>query len=693
MTGLRSGVAIRAFLVALALAVGTWTEALAQDGPSVLSLLAPRGEVSVDDVRADVLDSDDYLVRSGRRVTAYALSAEQGDAFVINLRSDDFDAYLYVVGPAMGSGITDDDGGEGFDSRLCFAAPTSGSFRIVVGALTGGTGEYSLDVGAAAVAEDGTCQAGGGEIEGLESLPAHGRTIPLEGAVQGQFTDDDATYFGEPVQAWTIDGSQGQEVSIDLTSSDFDAHLTVFGPGMDEWLMNDDGAGACNARVSFAFPEDGTYTVVASDIGIGTGVRDFAMATSAQPGPVDEAPCGVFTDPLEEGFDVYELAEVPVVGQLEPEVAAAGQLDATAIRFGGAPAIGWTMTASRGQRLAIDLVSRDFDAYMYFGGPGFPNDLFDDDGGDVGLDSRLCVDIPEDGEYRVVASSISSTAEGGYSMFVSENPGTELCPSFQFGPARYADALFALPTVGRRLEMGATSEGVLTDSVFDPVDGVVVQPWSLAGTADESVSVELRSAAFDVFLRIVGPGMEELGDDDSAGGCDARIDFQFPETGEYRVLVGSAYPGEQGPYEVSVASEAGPVSSDPCGGFGTTLPVEDFTGVLTDASREIEIGYQVDGQLTADDSALPDGELAQAWTFRAEEGDQLILAVDSEDFDAVIYVHGPGMSGVRTDDDSGTNSNARLQFVAPQSGTYRVMAGSFFGGAGGAYRLWVVRSR
>ncbi len=64
------------------------------------------------------------------------------------------------------------------------------------------------------------------------------------------------------------------------------------------------------------------------------------------------------------------------------------------------------------------MISEDFDAYLYFAGPGLSQPLTDDDGaGD--LNSRITVTLPEDGTYRVVASALDGGASGQFQLVVN----------------------------------------------------------------------------------------------------------------------------------------------------------------------------------------------------------------------------------------------------------------------------------
>ena len=60
--------------------------------------------------------------------------------------SDDFDSYLFVVGPGLPEPLSDDDGGEGLNSRLVISFPADGVYRVVASSLGGATGMFTLTV-------------------------------------------------------------------------------------------------------------------------------------------------------------------------------------------------------------------------------------------------------------------------------------------------------------------------------------------------------------------------------------------------------------------------------------------------------------------------------------------------------------------------------------------------------------------
>lgn len=85
-------------------------------------------------------------VIDGQPVQAWAFEARAGDFATIELMSDDFDSCLFLVGPGLPEPLSDDDGGEGLNSRLAISFPADGVYRVVASSLGGATGAFTLRV-------------------------------------------------------------------------------------------------------------------------------------------------------------------------------------------------------------------------------------------------------------------------------------------------------------------------------------------------------------------------------------------------------------------------------------------------------------------------------------------------------------------------------------------------------------------
>ena len=416
-----SGSSRRCLLTALAwLCVGLVPGALtAQQGQSVLSLLPTEGRtVSVgQEVHGELRDTD-YLSYNGRHIQAWEIRGRAGQSVVVDLVSDPLDPYLIVVGPGLGEGLTDDDGGSGLDSRLCVEFPQSGRYRIVASALGSRTGPYTLRVRAAETDErcdeEGDWETGP-EVD-LEDLSYMG-TLRPGGSVQGRLERGDPVHRGGFVQAWALEARAGQSLAIDLTSDPLDPYLFVQGPGLGETLTDDDGGDGFNSRLCFVAPESGTYRVVASTFG-DEEPGSYRLVVTTVPAPGEPGACEDYEVGGETAMGgeptVEYLTSLPTVGTLSPGYEHEGTLTSDDPLVDGSYAHAWQLHGTAGESVTIELVSGDFDCYLYMTGPGLG--VLRDDDGAGNLDSQIVVTFPETGTYTVVATTFGDLDTGAYSI-------------------------------------------------------------------------------------------------------------------------------------------------------------------------------------------------------------------------------------------------------------------------------------
>ena len=357
-------------------------------GTSVLTLLSIDGrELEIGDEVRGALSASDFVTADENYVEAWALEGEPGQEVWIDLVSDDFDSYLYVVGPGFGETLTDDDSGGACHARINFTFLDRGVFRVVASSTSRRqTGTYRLRVSREPrPAAEISC--GGVDGSALVALPTDGRELTWGEQAWGRLSGVEATLGDDrPVQMWTLEALAGERATIRLESDDFDPYLFVYGPGMGEAMTDDDGGGGLNSQLTIRFPETGTYRIGAGALSVGsTGSYSLSVV-----------------DPI----DMNELAtDGRMLRRGSPPM---GRLTGADPVVDGKPVQAWAFEAHAGDFVTIDLMSEDFDSYLYVVGPGLPEPLTDDDGGE-GLNSRLDVSFPNDGVYRVVASSLGGT--------------------------------------------------------------------------------------------------------------------------------------------------------------------------------------------------------------------------------------------------------------------------------------------
>lgn len=220
-----------------------------------------RGELA----RGDVKDH-------GRSYSdTYTYQGRAGETLVITVASDAFDAVINFGRVERGTCLaldSDDDGGEGTNSRLIVTLREDGEHHVHVGSSEpGGRGAYTLRVERAT-----------GPVAALEAEAEDSRW-PIEAGrtIEGRLDDADPRAGDESIyEAWTYMGGVGQTVAIRMQSSDFDTYLVVGRMVYGEWRemeTNDDGPDGTDSELMLTLPRDGEYVVRAGAFAAGRAGR------------------------------------------------------------------------------------------------------------------------------------------------------------------------------------------------------------------------------------------------------------------------------------------------------------------------------------------------------------------------------------------------------------------------------------
>lgn len=226
----------------------------------------------------------------------WQLTPRSGQDITIDLASTEFDPVLIVRGAADTS-LVDDDGGPECASRVVFTAASSDPVTILVNTTSRPhrqTGRFTLSVSEgtspvdvpATREEPGDCRV----------APAMGGTIAIGQTVTGALTDGDALYRDTTFyQRWQLTVRAGQDVTIDLSSTDFDPYLIVRGAA-DTTVANDDGGPGCASRLVFTAPSSGPVSILVNTTN--TPIRQtgrYTLTVSEGRKPVD--PLGTRDNP------------------------------------------------------------------------------------------------------------------------------------------------------------------------------------------------------------------------------------------------------------------------------------------------------------------------------------------------------------------------------------------------------------
>lgn len=207
------------------------------------------------------LGDGDPVLKSREFADTYEFEGVPGGRAIIDLRSGEFDPYLLVRAPSGAQFDNDDYEGDSKRSLLALDLKESGTYRVIVTSYAEGeTGSYSVAINVDAG------QATAGRIDRSGSLKK----------------GDEKMKSGEFVDAYEFEGSAGQPVSIDLTSSAFDTYLILRLPS-GEQIENDDADDVTgHSSIEADITQSGTYRVLVTSYGAGeTGDYHLTIAPSA----------------------------------------------------------------------------------------------------------------------------------------------------------------------------------------------------------------------------------------------------------------------------------------------------------------------------------------------------------------------------------------------------------------------------
>jgi serine protease Do len=242
----------------------------ARAGGSILWLPRPAGRLVAEQETRGALSAADYVSATDAYLDIWELPGKAGESITIDMKSQDFDAVLYVVGEGLAETLNDDDGGGRCDARVEIRFLEDGTYRVIATtAASRTTGVYTIRASANPPAPpDITC--GGVDPAVFATLPVTG-SATIGGTVNGALGAGDPTVEGEKyAEVWEIAGEAGQTVTIRLESDAYDAYLVVIGPGMGSPLTDDDSAGELNAELTVTFPQSGVYRIIATSAGGGS---------------------------------------------------------------------------------------------------------------------------------------------------------------------------------------------------------------------------------------------------------------------------------------------------------------------------------------------------------------------------------------------------------------------------------------
>jgi S1-C subfamily serine protease len=381
----------------------------------------------------------------------------------------------------------------------------------------------------------------------VRTLPriALGQTVSGRLA-SGDFRRPDGSY----ADAYVYTGRAGEQITMTLRSSDFDAWAVVDDPNGPMREHDDDSGGNLDAELTVTLPHAGQFLIVANSVAEGaTGAYTLSLrgGGGGRPGNGGNDNGGVTSTGDE--FNVRSATPIrsgqTVTGQLTRS---------DTRRADGSYADSYLYTGRAGEQLTVTLRAVGFNAWVVVDEPTGP---FREHGGSTGGNTaRLTVTLPRDGQYIILANSVDANATGSYTMSVEGGGSSGVAPGGGTGGDISDMDLRSLPRIGG----GQAISGRLTTSDYQITDGSYADGYVYQGRAGEQITVTMQSSDFDAYVVVDDPtGPLRQTDDDSGGGTDSQLTVTLPHNGPYIIVANSVGSPNTGRYTIQVNGGSGSI--------------------------------------------------------------------------------------------------------------------------------------
>lgn len=196
---------------------------------------------------------DGQNFKDGAYVDVYTFAGEAGERLELTVRSDALDPFLSVYAPdGRLLGANDDDAGRATtDAHLELVLPAAGRYLAVV------SGFGALDTGPYEIVRRGPARALAGR------RPAKALELPARLDAVLSASAEPAVDYGGPADLYAFELAEPLLLIADLSSLDFDAVLTLFGPGGEVVAEADDSFTGTDARLQVEL-QPGRYELAAA---------------------------------------------------------------------------------------------------------------------------------------------------------------------------------------------------------------------------------------------------------------------------------------------------------------------------------------------------------------------------------------------------------------------------------------------
>ena len=202
----------------------------------------------------------------------------------------------------------------------------------------------------------------------------------------------------------------------------------------------------------------------------------------------------------------------------------------------------------QGERVDLRLLSDAFDPVLVVNGPqGFSMSNDDEEGQGQSTNSRLVLQLPASGTYRVSVTSFRSGETGAYRLQAA---------------TAAANVPVSRATPATPIRIGQSVNGGLTRNDGQLTSGEYQDQYRFSARRGQRVRIELTGAdGLDTYLMLRRPdGSQDANDDaeyDGEASLNSRIDTVLAEDGDYVIVATTYRPNTTGSYRLSLQQSPG----------------------------------------------------------------------------------------------------------------------------------------
>jgi thiol-disulfide isomerase/thioredoxin len=317
----------------------------------------------------------------------------------------------------------------------------------------------------------------------------------------------------------------------------------------------------------------------------------------------------------------------------------------------------------------IDLVSKDFDAFLRLEDSTGAQVAEDDDSGG-GLNARIVHKPAKSGQYKIIASTFKALETGKFTLTVTGPP-----------PHDEAKADKAILLLFRPGTESVQVNANLTTS--DPVDAQKKYYLLFTITLQAGVDYRIQMKAgknLDPFVRLEDSAGKKLKEDDFGEPGESCVDIRPKATASYRIVCTSYKAGMTGDFTLSVAARG---ANGAKGAAASPPPRSEGLEIVFTKGQPV----QIQADITKASPTDSEGKHYNAHPFEAHAGKVYHFAATGKDgFDAEVHMEDVGGKFLQKED-SGDGKVSRIVFVPGATGRYRLVVCGFKAGSVGSYVL------